>query len=155
MACNFNKCGCREYIKTTSVVCDTDVVIFAIPKETLTNGEVINIVVAQSVEVPVVTPRRVIIKTDFGKFDVINTVTNFGFGTPNFLYSDQLITCCDGNIKPRQVVTLRFATDSELFNYVGCRKPLPRTMFDFEDLPVPPAFFGGDKKKPKKAEKED
>ena len=120
----------------------------------LTNGEVLNIVIAQSVEVPVITPRRVIIETDFGKFDVINTVTNFSFGTPNYLYSDQLINCCDGSIKPRQVVTLRFATDSELFNYVGCRKPLPRTMFTFEDLPVPPAFFNGDKKKAQKSEKE-
>ena len=128
MACKYcnNCCCCEHFVKTTNICEDGHFLTLEIPDKTYKDGELICICLAQ--EVPKQTkPLRMNIGIGGNRYAIINTCTVGRYGTPNYLYSDQLLRKCDGQVRSRQIINVRFAPDTFLFNYVGNRKPLCKT----------------------------
>ncbi len=136
MACVFNGNGCancKHFVKTTKITYCRGYLILEIPPKTYNNSDLLCICLAQDVPDFDGIARVVVQNGDSDYRYPVITTTSFGLaGTPNNLYSDQLLKCkCTGKIKPRQILNLRFGSDTYMLHYVGNRRPLVNTKEKF------------------------
>lgn len=126
MSCKFSygSCGgCNDFVKTTAITVDGQTLILEIPDQPLNNGEHLCVCLAQCVP-ETLGAYNVAIKVNGTPYTVINTFTQGLYGVANNLYTTQLRQNCDGRVKSRQIIPVKFATDTLCFNYVGGRRPL-------------------------------
>lgn len=124
-----------DIINTTDVVLSGRAIVLKIDSTALSNGDTLYIKIAQ--DIPSINdltyiPNVVVEVDGLGIYDIIQTVSCNIYGTPNKLYADQLarVRCaCTSSEEfvSNQILAIRFATDTEMFNYVGNRKPLHLT----------------------------
>lgn len=159
MACKYCGCGCNHctsFVKTTKIDVGKSALTLTIPERELSNKQLVCVCLAQCVdEIP--EPLKVVLKVGSKEYYIINTSVPCYCGAPTCLYSDQLATCrCTKNVRPRQIINLRFASDTNLFRYVGPAKALYPTQFKFPIIePNKPGFWEPFNVKGTAEEKED
>lgn len=121
---------CCNCVKTTDIVVYDGSLILTIPNQTLTNGQQVNICLAQTI--PEFTGELAV--QVYVNGDWCQIITRY---IPEYLYTDQLKQTCCGSLKSRQMIPLRFASDSHLFLYDGVCS-LPQTEHLFVNF-TPPA----------------
>lgn len=140
MACVFNCNGCsqcKHFVKTNKITYCGGYLVLEIPPKTYNNNDLLCICLAQDIPAFEGIARIVVQNGDSDyRYPVITTTVNGLCGTPNNLYSDQLLKCKrTGKIRPRQVLNFRFGSDTFMLHYVGNRRPLCNTKEKFLEVP--------------------
>lgn len=141
MACRFNNgrcCGCDKFVKTTKISEDGVNLTLTIPERVLRNGDELCVCLAQPIP-EFLDILSVNISVGSEIFPILCTSTQFLSGVPNFLYTSQLLKHCDGTPRSRQILSIRFASDTKVFNYVGCRRPMCGSGIQFPVMEAVPA----------------
>lgn len=109
-----NCCNCPNLIKTTSVAVSDTTLVLTIPNQQISNGQEACIYISELPSAWTGPAPRLEIS--------VNGVTLSGYTKcGNYLYADQFVNC-NGVFQTKQVIKVRFATDSNAFVYVGNRK---------------------------------
>lgn len=109
-----NCCNCPNLVKTTSVAISGSIMTLTIPNQQINNGETMCIYIAQLPTAWTGAAPRLEISVDG---TTLNGMTQCG----NYLYADQFISC-NGTLQTKQIIKVRFSTDSNSFVYVGNKK---------------------------------
>lgn len=129
--------NCMKVVKTTAIEASTDILTLTIPDMELRHGQHLRICFAQTPPMISTAPAKVDVSVNGEKLPVAQTRMDGAYGAISNLYSDQLQTCCNGEIKARQYLDLVFSSDTKTFNYVGPCRCLPRANIEFPRFPAP------------------
>lgn len=123
MACCASCANCRNFIPTTAIAIVGNKLRLTIPAGTFTNHQRVCIRFSQPIPTLPAAPIPVMIQSGTSTFNII-------LKSGNFLYTDQLEKFCCGVVVPNQILSLRYASDSQQFVYDG-KRCLCRTKFQF------------------------
>lgn len=129
--------SCNHIVKTTAIETAGTTLELVIPNMQLRHGQHIRICFAQTPPIISSPPYKVEVAVNGDKITIVQDRMIGGNGAISFLYSDQLLRDCAGNIKSRQFIDLIYAADTETFIYVGPCRCLPRANIEFPRNPAP------------------
>lgn len=119
-------------VQTTNVSLSAQSIVLELDSTTIGNGDVLCIQIAQAI--PSISELtyipKVIIQVDgLGFFDVVQDVSFGLYGSVNYFYADQLVRCpiSSNGFKSNQILSVKYGSDTQIFNYVGTRRPLPES----------------------------
>lgn len=135
-----NRCNCCDnFIKSTSIELGASgEIVVTIPNMAIVNGQQLCILLAQNfpeITTTAIVP-RIVIGVNGGTYGVTQENACGSQGAVNYLYATQLKQK-NGCPCSRQILKLKYGSDTQLFNYVGgcLLKTSPVTAI----LPVPTA----------------
>lgn len=108
-----NCCNCSNLVKTQNISVSGSTMTLTIENQTINNGDVMCIYIANLPTAWSGSAPNLVISVDGTEF---NGLTKCG----NYLYADQFINC-NGVLQTKQIIKVRFATDSKSFVYVGSK----------------------------------
>lgn len=115
---NSGCCVCPSFISTTAIAQIGTFLVLSLPPLNLTNNKQLCINIAQQIPTLLGIP-SILLSINGLFYPVIETQADCA---PHLLYADQLKKGCNGVICSRQTISVKFAADSALFNYNGCRR---------------------------------